>query len=298
MFPFIILLLCYSVVSEQPHYNSSPYISPTTVLLNYEKMVNNFKVFMYKPNNPQLKFPTTLESLFYSSLTNSTYITQDPEKAHLFFIPFSPNLSTRSLAREISRTRNNLPYWNRTLGTDHFYLSCNGIPFEPDRNLVELKKNSIQISCFPTQKDKFVPHKDITLPPISNPHVLERQVRARALVNDTNTSSFCVVENQNDVSWIGEAMRLGCVPVVVTEGPINDMPFTDVLRWTEMVVFVRSERGVKRALKERHERMRGLGVSASKHLQWNQSPLPFDAFNTVMFQLWLRRHTVRYTMMQ
>jgi hypothetical protein len=26
--------------------------------------------------------------------------------------------------------------------------------------------------------------------------------------------------------------------------------------------------------------------------------LPFDAFNTVMYQLWLRRHTVRYESIQ
>nr|KYP40432.1 hypothetical protein KK1_038242 [Cajanus cajan] len=80
------------------------------------------------------------------------------------------------------------------------------------------------------------------------------------------------------------------------------MPFMDVLRWGEMAVFVRSERGVERVLgdtwRERHGRMRELGVGASRHLQWNRPPLPFDAFNTVMYQLWLRRHTVRYARMQ
>lgn len=125
----------------------TPYISPATVLLSYEKMVQNLKVFMYKPNKPQLKCATTVESLFYSSLQNSTYLTQDPEEAHLFFDPFSPDFSTRVL----TRIRNDLPYWNRTLGADHLYLSCDGIPLQPDRNLVELKKNAVQISCFPTQ---------------------------------------------------------------------------------------------------------------------------------------------------
>ncbi|TKY56792.1 glycosyltransferase protein [Spatholobus suberectus] len=300
MFPFVLLLTCSWVVMAQAQHNSSPYVS---VLLNYEKMVQNFKVFMYKPNEPQLKFATTVESLFYSSLQNSTYLTQDPEEAHLYFVPFSADLSTRSLARVIARARTELPFWNRTLGADHFYLSCAGIPREPDRNLVELKKNAVQISCFPTRKDKFVPHKDVTLPPL--PHAPARRVRAGALVNDTEASwggEFCVGKYGNDVSWIGEALRLGCVPVVVAEGPVNDMPFMDVLRWREMAVFVRSVRGVKRVLgdtwRERHEQMRGLGVGASMHLQWNQPPLPFDAFNSIMYQLWLRRHTVRYARMQ
>lgn len=43
---------------------------------------------------------------------------------------------------------------------------------------------------------------------------------------------------------------------VCAKGHINDMPFMDVL-----------------------------SVDASKHFQWNQPPLPFDAFNTIMYQL-------------
>ncbi|XP_027333913.1 probable glycosyltransferase At5g03795 [Abrus precatorius] len=273
-------------------------------------MVKSLKVFMYKPEEAEFKLATKVESLFYSLLQNSTYITQDPEEAHLFFVPFSPNISRRALARFIARVRTEFPYWNRALGSDHFYLSCAGIPPESDRNLVELKKNAIQISCFPTRHDKFVPHKDVTLPPLPEPHSRMRRVRATTLVNDTEAHAgrldgggeFCVGESGNDASWIGEALRLGCVPVVVTEGPVNDMPFMDVLRWGDIAVFVRSGEGVTRVLGDtwrvRHERIKGLGVVASKHFQWNHPPLPFDAFNTIMYQLWLRRHTVRYATMQ
>ncbi|KAK7321539.1 hypothetical protein VNO77_32289 [Canavalia gladiata] len=305
----LLVVVCSSVMIAQAQYNSSPYLSPATVLLNYQKMVSSFKVFMYKPNKPQFKFATKVESLFYSSLQNSTYLTQDPEEAHLFFVPFSHDISTRSLARVITRVRTDLPYWNRTLGADHFFLACAGIPHDSDRNLVELKKNAIQISCFPSRHDKFVPHKDVTLPPLPSPHAPARRVRATVLVNDTEpsdrlvgASEFCMVEYENDASWIGEALRLGCVPVVVTEGAVNDMPFMDVLRWGEIAVFVRSGKGVKRVVgdmwREPHERMRRLGVVASKHLLWNHPPLPFDAFNTIMYQLWLRRHTVRYSNVQ
>lgn len=95
---------------------------------------------------------------------------------------------------------------------------------------------------------------------------------------------------------MGKAMRLGCVPVVVvTDGDVNDMPFMDVLRWKEMAVFVKG--GVKNntdTWKKRQENMKRLCVEGSKHLQWNRPPKPLDAFNTIMYQLWLRRHTVRY----
>lgn len=115
------------VLSSLPQNNSSPnpYLTSTTLFLqNYQKMAQNFKVFMYQPNTntniTQFSFKTEQESLFYSSLQNSSYLTQHPEQAHLFFLPFSSDTSTRSLARFISRIRNDFPYWNRSLGADHF----------------------------------------------------------------------------------------------------------------------------------------------------------------------------------
>ncbi|GAU42433.1 hypothetical protein TSUD_247750 [Trifolium subterraneum] len=247
-------------------------------------MFHNFKVYIYQTNTNQYNFETEHESLFYSSLQNSSYVTQQPQQAHLFFLPFSSNISTRSLARLVSRIRQDFPYWNRSLGADHFYLSCAGISNSNDRNIVELKKNAVQITCFPTRRHSFVPHKDITLPPAINVHAPVK----------LGGGEFCVVEyGNNKVLWIGEVMRFGCVPMVVTEGTVNDMPFMDVLKWKEMAVFMKG--GVKNVTwTARHENMRRLGVVASKHLRWNRPPLPLDAFNTVMYQLWLRRHTVRY----
>jgi folylpolyglutamate synthase len=78
------------------------------------------------------------------------------------------------------------PYWNRTLGADHFYVSCAGLGYESDRNLVELKKNSVQISCFPTTEGRFVPHKDITFPPLAN--------ITRAGEQDSEISRFCKIQ--------------------------------------------------------------------------------------------------------
>lgn len=58
-------------------------------------------------------------------------------------------------------------------------------------------------------------------------------------------SKFCLFEYGNDMSWIGETLRFGCVPVVIADGGVlNDVPFLDVLRWQEMAVFLRSGRAV------------------------------------------------------
>jgi folylpolyglutamate synthase len=232
------------------------------------------------------------------------------------------------------------PYWNRTLGADHFYVSCAGLGYESDRNLVELKKNSVQISCFPTTEGRFVPHKDITFPPLANitrashaqgnrtakylGFVRYNGVKESNLVNELRKDSdfliesepsngmtlvgrlgssvFCLFEYGADVSGIGEALRFGCVPVMVMDRPMQDLPLMDVIGWQKIAIFVGSRGGVeevKRVLDrtckdDECAGRRRLGVVASQHFVWNHMPQPYDSFYMVMYQLWLRRHAIRY----
>ncbi|KAJ9175779.1 hypothetical protein P3X46_014295 [Hevea brasiliensis] len=342
-------ILCFSFFSSSLSIHSisitdsaSLYLSPTILFPDYQKMLKSFRIYMYTPPKP-FSFTSPVESLFFSSLKNSPFVTQDPEDAHLFFVPFPSDLSTRSIARVIRDLRMEFPYWNRTLGADHFYVSCAGLGYESDRNLVELKKNSVQISCFPAPDGKFVPHKDITLPPPANTHATQAPanrtaryrgfvkyngVKESALINDLRSASdflmetepsdektlvdrfanseFCLFEYGADTSGIGEALRFGCLPVVITDRPIKDLPLMDVLRWQEIAAFVGSTvntnsglKGVKRVLDrtckdDTCEGMRRLGVAASHHLLWNEKPEPYDPFHMVVYELWLRRHTIRY----
>lgn len=92
------------------------------------------------------------------------------------------------------------------------------------------------------------------------------------------------------------------MPVVVVEGPIQDLPLMDVLRWGEMgmVVKVGSGRRLREVLsgvtEERYKEMREMSVAASRHLVWNlEEAQPCDAFYMVVYQLWLRRHVIRYS---
>lgn len=232
------------------------------------------------------------------------------------------------------------PYWNRTLGADHFFTAPAGIDYSSDRNAVELKKNAVQISIFPTTSGNFIPHKDITLPPLSpsplalstddgpaatKPSYLgfmiwDGEKTEPSLVNEmrgdaefriesepsdrvdlVKNSKFCLFVYEGEVTWMAEAMAMGCVPVVLVDRPIQDLPLMDVLRWSEMGLLVGTRGGVKSVKEvlngvneERYERMRASCVKASRHLVWNLEPQPHDAFHMVMYQLWLRRHTIRY----
>ncbi|GLT93041.1 hypothetical protein SLE2022_108470 [Rubroshorea leprosula] len=336
-------VLCFSLFASllplSTPLSSSPYLSPTILSPNYQKMLKAFKIYIY-PKSETLSFDSKVESLFYSTLTHSNFITQNPEEAHLFFIPHSFNaaVSPRAAASVVSDYRTKYIYWNRTLGADHFYLSSSGVGHGGDRNVVELKKNSVQISCFPTASGLFIPHKDITLPPLANVHaphapanksvnyfayvrynwvkesnlveelLADPEIFVESEPSDQLTyesrlagSKFCLFEYGPDITAIGEAMSYGCVPVVITGRPIQDLPLMDVLSWQGIAVFVGTGGGARelkrelgRVVVDGYDEMRESAVAASKHFVWNDTPQPFDAFHMVMYQLWLRRHTIRY----
>ncbi|OMO76582.1 Exostosin-like protein [Corchorus olitorius] len=303
-------------------------------------MLKNFRIYTYPPPET-LSFDSKVESLFYSSLLHSPFITQNPEEAHLFFIPYAFNsqVSPRAAAYVVSDYRTQYIYWNRTLGADHFFLSCLGVGHGSDRNVVELKKNSVQISCFPTTAGLFIPHKDVSLPPLANVHSpahapgskttnhlgyvrynwVKESTLVEQLLADTEflvesepsdqvtyeerlaISKFCLFEYGPDISAIGEAMSFGCVPVVITDRPIQDLPLMDLLTWQKLAVFVGTNGGAReikrvlgRVVVEEFEEMSASAVVASKHFVWNETPQPYDAFHMVMYHLWLRRHTIRY----
>ncbi|KAI3721242.1 hypothetical protein L2E82_32248 [Cichorium intybus] len=335
--PIALLLLSLLTFTGHVLSATTSYLSPETLFSNYDKMLDSFKIFVYTtpPSTDGNIFTTTQESQFYTSLLRSPFVTEDPIQAHLFFIPFPSSLSTRNLARQIRNIRVRYPFWNRTLGADHFYLSAAGVDSSSDRNIVELKKNSIQISCFPTSSGLFIPHKDITLPPIHrfqvapsvnatpaflgymrlserSPSSLIEEIKEHpefkvesAPWNKTGefikSSRFCLFVYGDDMTWMVEAMALQCVPVVITDRPIQDLPLMDVMKWSEIAVFVSSSggaNGLRRVLdgieKSRYEMMKKSGAAATQHLAWNAEPQPHDVFHMIIYQLWLRRHTIRY----
>ncbi|XP_042013465.1 probable glycosyltransferase At3g07620 [Salvia splendens] len=318
----------------------SPYLSPTTLLHNYQNMLTTFKVFICTPYTP-FEFPDVPASLFYNSLLRSPFLTHNPEEAHLFFVPFSPDISTRSMARVVRELRTDFPYWNRTLGADHFFLSPAGIDYSSDRNILELKKNSIQISVFPVVSGYFIPHKDITLPPsvrspldlfhgaenstkasilgylrwdgetelnlvtelkLDSDFVIEEKSKQLESSRSFRESKFCLFLYHGEVDGIVEAMASGCVPVVIVNRPIQDLPLMDVLKWSDLALVVAVPHSGAKRLKqilsevseEKIAEMREMIVAASKHLVWNEEAQAMDAFNMLMYQLWLRRHAIRY----
>lgn len=161
------------------------YHTPEVFALNYKEMIENLKVFIY-PNSQNMSYEYDvtsekkslegkgLELQFLNLLTTSDFVTKAPEEAHLFFLPLSftalvaklgPRGVGHHLRHYLQDIRENFTFWDRSLGSDHFYFATEG--YEPfnHRNNLEFTKNAIQVARSPLPPLQFFyPHKDIALP--------------------------------------------------------------------------------------------------------------------------------------
>ena len=109
-------------------------------------MEQTLKVYIYKEgkrpivHTPILKGIYASEGWFMKLLKASkNYITKNPKKAHLFYLPFSTRMLEETLYVPNSHNRKNLiqhlnnylnlitrrySFWNRTGGADHFLVAC------------------------------------------------------------------------------------------------------------------------------------------------------------------------------
>lgn len=60
-------------------------------------------------------------------------------------------------------------YWNKTLGVDHFLLTCYDIDVEATQAVPMLVKNSIRVVCSSTYNAGFIPRKDVSIPSVMQP---------------------------------------------------------------------------------------------------------------------------------
>lgn len=61
------------------------------------------------------------------------------------------------------------PYWNRTLGADHFFVTCHDIGVRATEGTPLLVKNSIRVVCSSSYNNGYIPHKDVALPQVRLP---------------------------------------------------------------------------------------------------------------------------------
>ncbi|XP_047976806.1 probable glycosyltransferase At5g03795 isoform X1 [Salvia hispanica] len=112
-------------------------------------------------------------------------------------------------------------------------------------------------------------------------------------------SKFCLHVKGFEVNTarIGDALYYGCVPVIIANH--YDLPFQDILNWRSFSVIVATldipllKKILNAISVEEYLILRNNVLKVRKQFQWNHSPVDYDAFYLVMYELWLRRSSLR-----
>ncbi|OQU86524.1 hypothetical protein SORBI_3003G102700 [Sorghum bicolor] len=154
---------------------------------SYELMERLLKVFIYhdgaKPifHSPELKGIYASEGWFMRLMeTNQNFVVRDPNRAHLFYLPYSSRQLEHNLYVPGSNSIEPLsifvknyidlisakyPYWNRTKGADHFFVACHDWGPYTTKLHDELRKNTIKALCNADLSEGiFIRGKDVSLP--------------------------------------------------------------------------------------------------------------------------------------
>ncbi|XP_021686052.2 probable glycosyltransferase At5g03795 isoform X2 [Hevea brasiliensis] len=292
-------------------------------LEDYKQMNRSFKIYVY-PHRRDDPFANALlpvdfepggnyasESYFKKVLMKSHFITKDPTKADLFFLPFS-----------IARLRH-----DPRIGVGAM------------KKAEDVKFNAIQVVCSSSYfLSGHIAHKDASLPQVwprqeDPPNLtsskrkklaffagsINSPVRERLLQvwrNDSEISvhfgrlttpyadkllgsKFCLHVKGFEVNTarIADSLYYGCVPVIIANH--YDLPFTDVLNWKSFSVVVATldipllKKILKAISSDKYRMLQNNVLKVRKHFQWHVPPVDYDAFYMVIYELWLRRSSVR-----
>ncbi|XP_059305959.1 probable glycosyltransferase At5g03795 isoform X2 [Lycium ferocissimum] len=158
---------------------------------SYLEMEKQFKVFVYEEgeqpifHNGPCKSIYAMEGNFIYQMETTKFRTRDPKKAQVFFLPISVtaivhfiydrnskehwNPMKQTLTDYINLVSGKYPYWNRSLGADHFMLACHDWGPELSKAVPDLYKNSIRALCNANTSEGFKPSRDVSFPEILLP---------------------------------------------------------------------------------------------------------------------------------
>uniref|UniRef100_A0ACD5TS21 Uncharacterized protein n=1 Tax=Avena sativa TaxID=4498 RepID=A0ACD5TS21_AVESA len=155
---------------------------------SYELMEALLKVYIYhdgaKPifHSPFLKGIYASEGWFMKLIegADQDFVVRDPNRAHLFYLPYSSRQLEHNLYVPGSNTLEPLsifvknyidmisakfPYWNRTKGADHFFVACHDWGPYTTKLHDELRKNTIKALCnADLSEGVFIRGRDVSLP--------------------------------------------------------------------------------------------------------------------------------------
>lgn len=156
---------------------------------SYLEMEKNFKVYVYEEGEPPIFHNGPCRSIYstegrfiHEMEKGSLYRTKDPDEALVYFLPFSVVVMVqylfvpgthhmhaigRTVADYVKIISERHSFWNRSLGADHFMLSCHDWGPRLTSYVPHLFSNSIRVLCNANTSEGFNPLKDVSLPEIN-----------------------------------------------------------------------------------------------------------------------------------
>ncbi|KAK1431081.1 hypothetical protein QVD17_14298 [Tagetes erecta] len=165
------------------------YRNPYLFHRSYLLMEKLFKVYIYEEGEPPLfhKGPTfdiySMEGVFLNLIEKDpNFRVYDPNRAHVYFLPFSVTMILNYLFDPIIRDKavlervigdyvhlvsSRYPYWNQSLGSNHFMLTCHDWGPRASWSVHSLYFTSIRLLCNANTSEFFNPRKDAPIPQIN-----------------------------------------------------------------------------------------------------------------------------------
>ncbi|KAJ6797658.1 putative glycosyltransferase [Iris pallida] len=179
-----------SLIEDKDYVPQGPiYRNPHAFHRSYMEMEKLFKVYVYEEGEPPLFHDGPCKSIYsmegrfiYNMEMDNRLRTRDPDRAHVFFLPFSVVKMVKFIYKDktfdigplkrtivdyINVVSVKYQFWNRSLGADHFMLSCHDWGPHASAATPYLYSNSIRVLCNANTSEGFNPQKDVTLPEIN-----------------------------------------------------------------------------------------------------------------------------------
>ncbi|XP_059657181.1 probable glycosyltransferase At5g03795 isoform X2 [Cornus florida] len=171
------------IIRNDPELYASLYRNVSMFKRSYELMEKTIKVYIYKEGARPIFHVSVLKGIYASEgwfmkqlKANRQFVTKNPRKAHLFYLPFSSRMLEETLYVPNSHSHKNLiqhlknyldtivgryNFWNRTGGADHFLVACHD--WAPSETKQHMGK-CIRALCNSDIKEGFKFGKDVSLP--------------------------------------------------------------------------------------------------------------------------------------
>ncbi|KAI8552233.1 hypothetical protein RHMOL_Rhmol06G0250600 [Rhododendron molle] len=178
-------------IQEDPDYvpRGPIYRNANAFHRSYLEMEKLFKIYVYEEGELPMFHTGPCRSIYSSEgrfimemEKGNFYRTKDPDEALVYFLPFSVVMMVQYLyvpgaheyhaightvADYVDVVSQRHPFWNRSLGADHFMLSCHDWGPHTTSYVPNLFKNSIRVLCNANTSEGFNPSKDASLPEIN-----------------------------------------------------------------------------------------------------------------------------------